>query len=139
MYKLNPEEKAHLLKRQAMAKKNKQKPEESPEKNINENTIMSPATQRVVEEREKQFHKGFSLAYDFNRNPAGTLSQAAKALLEFDIHKRIDQKPKLWDTYAWQKQCIKPERERLAIAATWCIAELDRYYFNETNKDEKKG
>ena len=110
----------------------------SKSKKIDENTIMSPATQRAVEEREKQFEKGFTLVYDFKNNPPGTLSQAAKALLEFDVHKRIDAKPNSWNTYLWQKQCIKPERERLAIAAAWCIAELDRYYFNENQNNEKK-
>lgn len=88
----------------------------------------------VVRERAKQLDKGYTPEFDFKNRPAGQLMLAAKALLDFDIHKRIDGKPHKWDEFLWNKQCIKPERERLEIAGAWVAAELDRYYYAEETK-----
>lgn len=99
--------------------------------------LITDGAAAIVRERSKQNAKGHTPQSDYENNAPGVLISAARALLNFDIHTRISAQPKGWDTYTWQKQCIKPERERLAVAGAWIASELDRYYFHDGNKEEK--
>ncbi len=91
----------------------------------------------IAKEREEQLDKhDRQIASDVAQNSSGELRQAAVALItDFGVGD-ISQLPLHWKDSICRHMAGKPYRERLALAGSFCAAEIDRIDFVESHKAE---
>jgi hypothetical protein len=102
-----------------------------------------PAIKCVAIERHQHSMKhGRTVEHDAEFNGENQLARAAAFLSQPDFSSftpdtLIFHTPSGWDYHDWEKMCSKPYKERLVIAASLLVAEVDRLDFMEKNPDFK--
>lgn len=88
----------------------------------------------ITKEREEQLlkHKR-TIQRDFHNNDEGQLLGAAVSLLNPRLIERVDLIPHKWERDAWEKMCMKDEKERLIISGALIAAEIDRSQYEQSN------
>lgn len=86
------------------------------------NNLSMTAIDAIIQERKEQLvkHKR-SVIRDMQENPNGELIKGAAALLL----RESNSMPSHWDPDGWLHLLNKPEKERLVVAASLIVAQLD--------------
>lgn len=94
---------------------------------------MKTGIELIAEERKCQLEKyGFTPQHDGKINSKKQLIYVAETLMSFldarnfSNYELKESAPNGWDLDLWLKICHKPYTERLAIAASFIAAEIDR-------------
>lgn len=84
----------------------------------------------VIKERKEHFSKhGITVEKDSDKNCTGQLKEGARKLMA-KSKDLVDFPPEDWDKTLWAKMCNKSYKDRLVIAASLIIAEIDRLQYN---------